>query len=351
MKIKLTLAGLAAGLALVGCTSATAANYEVTITVPENENGQKAYITDYDTGLKLDSTIVEGSRAVFSGNIEEPVLARVIVNGNRASQLVLEPGTITSTFGGFSSGTVLNDRLSSAVKKLDDLANEYRTLPQLPENEARADQIVAEYESLPANMTKENADNPVGYFFFLQQAYDWNLADLRAQLQQYPQWAKTNKVVNLERSLIIEDETSEGHPYKDFTIDYNGEKYNLSDYVGKNGNYTLVDFWASWCGPCMRELVTIKDLYDKYHGKGLDVVGVAVWDEPANSIETINNRQLPWPQILNAQKIPTDLYGISGIPCVILIDPSGNIVSRGKQGDQLREAVEEALANWSPEED
>lgn len=351
MKLNLTLTGLMLGALMAGCTSATAATYQVDITLPDNENGQKAYITDYDTGAKIDSTIVEGSHALFTGEIDTPVLARIIVGGNRASQLILEPGNIVATTGGFSKGTPLNDRLSRAIQKKIDLENEFRNLPQTPEFDARANEIIAEYDALPAKVTAENTDNPVGYFFFLQQAYDWKLAQLRQELQKYPQWAGTNKVKNLERALIIEDETSEGHPYKDFTIEYNGEKYNLSDYVGKNGNYTLVDFWASWCGPCMKELTTIRDLYDKYHGKGLDVVGVAVWDEPANSVETINSRQLPWPQILNAQKIPTDLYGISGIPCVILIDPSGNIVSRGKQGDALRADVDAALSTWTPEEE
>lgn len=351
MKINLTIAGLMFGLAVAGCTSAVAANYQVDITLPDSENGHKAYITNYDTGVKIDSAVVENSHAIFSGNIDTPVMARIIVNGNRASQLVLEPGNIVAQAKGFSTGTPLNNRLNDAVTSMSALINEYNSLPNTPEGDARANEIIAEYEAMPAKVMSENLDNPVGYFFFLQQAYDWKLAQLREAMTKYPQWASSSKVKNLERSLKIEDETSEGHPYKDFAIEYKGTTQRLSDYVGKNGNYTLVDFWASWCGPCMKELSVIKELYDKYHGKGLDVVGVAVWDEPANSVETINSRQLPWHQILNAQTIPTDLYGISGIPCIILIDPHGNIVSRGKQGDNLRADVEAALAGWQPEEE
>ena len=136
--------------------------------------------------------------------------------------------------------------------------------------------------------------------------------------------------------------TSPGQMFTDFEITYNDSVSRLSDYVGK-GKYTLVDFWASWCGPCIREIAVIKELYDEYHDKGLDVLGVAVWDDPDNTREAIQRHKLPWPQILNAQAIPTDLYGISGIPCIILFDPKGNIVSRDLQDDSLRDAVRQVM--------
>ena len=82
----------------------------------------------------------------------------------------------------------------------------------------------------------------------------------------------------------------------------------------------------------------------EYHDKGLDVLGVAVWDEPANTEAAISQHQIPWPVIINAQTIPTDLYGISGIPCIILFDPEGNIVSRDQQGEDLVRDVTAAMS-------
>ena len=112
--------------------------------------------------------------------------------------------------------------------------------------------------------------------------------------------------------------------------------------MGK-GEYVLVDFWASWCGPCIREIAVLKDLYKEYGPQGLKVLGVAVWDEPANTKKAIETHQIPWECIINAQTIPTDLYGISGIPCIILFAPYGTIVSRDKQDDALRADVAAAM--------
>ena len=118
----------------------------------------------------------------------------------------------------------------------------------------------------------------------------------------------------------------------------------------KPGRYTIVDFWASWCGPCVRQLKVIKELYAKYKDKGLDVVGVAVWDKPEDTEKAIKSHELPWPCIINAQTIPTDLYGIQGIPCILLINPDGIIVSRDKQGADLVKDVDDAMATYKAPE-
>ena len=142
---------------------------------------------------------------------------------------------------------------------------------------------------------------------------------------------------------LQKERTSPGQKYIDFEITYDGKTSKLSDYV-KPGKYTIVDFWASWCGPCMRQAAVLKEIYAENKDKGLEIVGVAVWDEPHNTLEAITAKELPWPNILNAQTIPTDLYGISGIPCIIIIGPDGTILSRDKQGDELKEDVHKALA-------
>lgn len=136
--------------------------------------------------------------------------------------------------------------------------------------------------------------------------------------------------------------TSPGKMFTDFEITYEGKTSKLSDYVGK-GKYMLVDFWASWCGPCRREAQVLKEIYNGTSRDQLDILGVAVWDEPENTLEAINDLGLPWNHIINAQTVPTDLYGILGIPCIILFAPDGTIVSRDQQGDDLKAAVGSAL--------
>ncbi len=130
----------------------------------------------------------------------------------------------------------------------------------------------------------------------------------------------------------------------DFTIEQpDGSKASLSDYVGQ-GKYVLVDFWASWCGPCRDEIPNVKELYDKYHGDRFEVLGVAVWDNTQDTEKAIEELGIEWPQILDAQSIPTDLYGINGIPHIILFAPDGTIVARDLRDQAMKEKVAEVMA-------
>ena len=136
---------------------------------------------------------------------------------------------------------------------------------------------------------------------------------------------------------------AEGSKFKDFIIpDSDGKEVKFSDFVG-NGKYVLVDFWASWCGPCRREIPNIKDVYEKYKGDKFNVLGVAVWDDPQASKEAMDLLEINWDVILNAQQLPTDLYGIEGIPQIMLFGPDGTILKKDLRGPAVEAAVKEAL--------
>lgn len=334
----LGVAMLAAG----SVSAQTAGDYTVKLNLTDDEDGLTAYITDYDNGEKVDSTIVANGVATFTGTVEKPIFARLILDGNRAGMFILEPGNIT--VGGenrMGSGTPTNDAFTSLVAKQTDIARRFQQLT--PADAEQAEQLRANYTTLSDNALKENANNPLGYYLFVQDAYGWELPEFDDKLAEYPQFADSHRIKSLRQGLINKAETSPGHKFKDFEITYNGETKRLSDYVGR-GKYTLVDFWASWCGPCIRETQTIKQLWNEYHSKGLDILGVAVWDEPENTLRAVEQHELPWPQILNTQNVATDVYGIPAIPCIILFDPQGNIVSRDKQGDELKADVSAAMS-------
>ncbi len=333
-------------LAMSACTIEAQPNYTVTIPVDPSMDNTMAYLIDWDSSSKIDSAIVSNSSVTFKGNVVDPFIGRVIINGNRGPIFIVEQGAVTLDDKGNAKGTPLNDRLQSYVDSMSALEARYKTL-NLNDSVQKhtADSILVAYNAIPATAFSENSSTPVGLFWFLQGAYEMSLPEIDAAVAKTPSLGESKRVQSLRTALLAKAETSEGKHYKDFEVTYDGKVQKLSDYV-KPGRYTLVDFWASWCGPCIRQTKVIKQLYEKYKDRGLDVVGVAVWDEVPNTLAAIKSHHLDWPCILDAQTIPTDLYGISGIPCILLINPEGIIISRDKQSQELIDAVDKAMESY-----
>ena len=138
-----------------------------------------------------------------------------------------------------------------------------------------------------------------------------------------------NSVVGMTRSVPPQPKYSE---------------VKFSDYVGK-GKYILVDFWAPWCGPCKREIPNLKAVYDKYAGKNFDILSIAVWErQPVQvTIDTAAELGMNWSHINNAGSVPTEIYGVEGIPHLMLIGPDGTILKRGFHG---AEGINAAVAEY-----
>ena len=323
--------------ALAAATAAYAGDYKVTVPLGSEDEGAMAYLVNYDTGANIDSVLVEDTTAVFAGKVDVPVLARVIVDGNRRGQFVLEDGTYTFRRGEVVQ-TPLNIKNAEVAKMIQDGIAQVRAEADEAAQEKKYGELLARIDST----MRANIDNIIGYSLFLELAYDMEPSEAEALVEQHPSMKQYKRVRKLLDANRAKAETQPGGMFRDFEISYDGVTHRLSDVVGC-GQYVLVDFWASWCGPCIRQTAVIKDLYNELKDKGLRVLGVAVWDEPENTLKAIKDHDLPWECWLNGQNVPTDAYGISGIPCIILFGPDGKILSRDKQDDALKADVRAAL--------
>jgi len=325
--------------ALAALTASAQAPYKVIVPMPDLEAGSKVYLYNFDNGEKLDSAAVKDGAAVFNGEIDEPCVVRIIADGQRYGSLILEQGTTAFNQTMHRGvGSMYNDMYNVIA----DSATVYEKKYSETKDDADRQKIFTDYLAFMKSTIEENIDNPISLMLFTDYAYYIEVSEMLAFVEKHPELKEYARVRKLMESANRKLATSAGKPFVDFEITYDGTTKKLSDYAGK-GNYVLVDFFASWCGPCMREIPVIKEIREKYADKGLQVLGVAVWDKPEDTLGAIKRMQIPWDCILNTGNVATDLYGIPAIPCIMLIDPNGIIVFRDLQGEELKAAVDREM--------
>jgi peroxiredoxin len=146
-------------------------------------------------------------------------------------------------------------------------------------------------------------------------------------------------VKKIQRSLVI------GSKFPDFQEkDITGKPMSIAKYKGK---VVLVDFWATWCGPCVMELPNVLATYEKHHAKGFEIIGISL-DQVAQKLTDFTKAQnMPWQQFFDGQAWQNKLaqkYGVNSIPATYLLDGEGKIIGKDLRGEDLEKAVAEALA-------
>ncbi|MCR4659844.1 MAG: AhpC/TSA family protein [Bacteroidales bacterium] len=354
----------AATLAFCSCTDKQQFNI-----IGETDNtaldGKTAYLVPVTSRDAADSTVVANGKFIFKGKVESPYVAYLVVDGQNIASCIVEPGNIKVDIDdGEVEGTPLNDKLDEFIDKLDldeyqeelnGLYADYRTAP----NAAMRAQAEHLYDSVEAvmnsnikreakNVYDNNRNNILGAYAvsLIADMYDITYAELSELLEgadpiitEYEPVAKT-----VERLQCVEN-TSAGKHYTDVEgiMMATGQTGKLSDLI--DGRLTLVDFWASWCGPCRAEINdNLVPLYKKYGKKGLNIVGLDVWDKIDKHAEAVQNLGITYPQLIDTTRTATNTYGVRSIPQIMLIGPDGTIIARDLRGAAIEEAVVKALA-------
>ena len=294
------------------------------------DDGTEVYLIVLDRGDTLAVTSVQDGRFSFTGDVKEPCFVYVGREKTRVS-LILEPGTVTADIDERTTGgTPMTDAYNAFHKRFYAYKRDQR----------------AEKAALTDSIVKANPDNLLGAVALEDLAHVDTSAFLALYRQTVTDRVRDFYLVRKAYDAIeLQNQTAPGRMFTDYTVvggNPDGTDVKLSDYVGQ-GKYILLDHWASWCGPCKAEMPYIKKTWEDFAGDRFDVVSVAVSDKREDTVKALEKLDMPWHQILDAQKIPSELYGVNAIPHLILFAPDGTILKRGLRGEQIYSTVTEIL--------
>lgn len=150
----------------------------------------------------------------------------------------------------------------------------------------------------------------------------------------------------LRDELAVESKKLPGAELIDFELpDEVGIKHHLNEYIGK-GHYVLVDFWASWCGPCRQEMPTVRAAYERFHDRGFDILGLSLDSNREAWLRAIGELGMTWPQLSDLQgwkSLAAKMYNVRAIPFTLLFDPEGKVVANNLRGNALAEKLAELI--------
>lgn len=361
---------LAAAAVLLACNGGNK-GYTVTGTVEGAADGDTVYLGTQERRqfIKLDSAVITNGTFTFKG-VQDSAVTRYISCktadaeglGMLLMDFFLENGKIdiklTAGGGDSATGTANNDLYQSVRSKQNELEsrmnNIYQTMGDSTLTDEQRAAMREEMEKLEEDYTaaakegvKQNITNPVGIYLLKKTYYYMEVDELDPLMPQIPAAYDNDEVISKIKANVEKMKaTAVGQKFTDFEMQTpEGKAVKLSDYVGK-GKVVLVDFWASWCGPCRREMPNLVEAYKKYKGKNFEIVGVSLDQDAKAWTDAIEKLGITWPQMSDLKFWNCEgaqIYAVSSIPHTVLIDGEGTILARGLHGEGLQEKLAEVL--------
>lgn len=316
-------------------------------------NGKTIYIKERINRewKSIDSTIIENGKFDFKGIADTAKIAYIVYEyppNNRVRQaFVLENGKISVTIDitGFMiiKGTSQNDLLQTYQndkntfnKKAETYYNANNDSLKTPEQETafskQIEKLNQEEVAIDKKFATDHVNTLVGTHVFMNSFYEMSIAEKDAIVKQMN--AETKNVKRVQEIIAdteVERKVAVGSKFVDFKLPgLNGDSIALSDLVGKT-DYVLIDFWASWCGPCMHFLPDLKAFYTKNGGNHFAILGVSLDDDKQAWINTVILHKMSWKQVSDLKGWKCEgsrAYAINSIPNTVLINKEGIIVGK-----------------------
>jgi len=296
-------------------------------------------------------------QAIFPGNIPCQAYVDAILVPGETAQITVHNGYFDFDGTGFyNEWNRFEEFYKQSTARINDLSR------QLQAQENPDEELIKEYfavrdslrENLISYVKEHNTENgaviPASMRGFVADSVLFNTIAApevkNGMFKKYISSQLENEAAYAKRRAEAAEKqkaTAAGAMFTDFEVEYDGKTQKLSDYVGK-GQYVLVDFWASWCGPCRQEIPNLINVYNNYKDKNLNVLGVTVSDKADDSKRAIEELGINYPQILGENNTAAaEMYGVMGIPHIILFGPDGTILARDLRGEMIEMTVKQHL--------
>ena len=354
-----------AALGLFAC-SGNQVKYDIKgVNAPED--GASVFLVDALSSECIDSAVVADGAFRMKGKADKDAFMNLNVSGSDWTFLFFNDGKPVQVdlSNNTLSGSDLNNRVTEADLKTDAMYRQYNAfieeLSALPEEEQMAK--MPEYREwfnklrdCFLGVVEDNKDNLVPVAFIQTIRSLAGPDKFEELLNSGAPFASHPYVLDLKRkideSMARQKEAEEkkqaviGQKFLDLEeADTDGNAHKLSEFVGQ-GKWVLVDFWASWCGPCKAEMPNVVAAYKKYHDKGFDIVGLSFDREKEPWVAAITEWEMPWIHLSDLKywnSTASDVYSVNSIPDNLLIDPEGTVVARGLRGEDLDAKLAEVI--------